>query len=85
MNWAITNDPDSIVGRQLVLDPAVSGLPDVTELPTDRPRPKAASYRGARVEFEIPAVIADGVSSLARARSSSFMVLHAALALLVAR
>ncbi|HQV21040.1 MAG TPA: condensation domain-containing protein, partial [Gordonia sp. (in: high G+C Gram-positive bacteria)] len=64
----------------------LAGLPDVLELPADRPRPQVASYRGADLEFAIPADIADGVSRVASSRDvTPFMVVHAAFAALLAR
>ncbi|MFD6158646.1 non-ribosomal peptide synthase/polyketide synthase [Nocardia sp. NPDC060256] len=61
---------------------ALAGAPEQLDLPTDRPRPPASSGRGAAFGFELPAGIAD----LARAHGvSPFMVVHAALAALLAR
>ncbi|MFT4087307.1 MAG: condensation domain-containing protein [Gordonia sp. (in: high G+C Gram-positive bacteria)] len=80
-------DPDSVVGGQLEYwRGALAGLPDLVELPTDRPRPAAASGRGDRVVFEIPSETAELVTRRAREFGvTPFMVVHAALAALVSR
>ncbi|MEU1547072.1 non-ribosomal peptide synthase/polyketide synthase [Nocardia sp. NPDC005745] len=80
------DDPDSVLAEQIRFwRGELAGLPDVSALPTDRPRPAAASGRGARHAFTIDAAtlrrlreIADG------ANASLFMVLHAAFATLLA-
>ncbi|MDB4948389.1 MAG: tycC3 [Gemmatimonadetes bacterium] len=65
---------------------ALAGAPGVLELPTDRPRPARQSHGGARVDFTVPADVADGVRSLARReRVTPFMVLLAGWNVLMAR
>ena len=62
------------------------GLPDVLDLPADRPRPTVASMRGARASFDVPATVAESVVELARASGvTPFMVVHGALSALLAR
>ncbi|MGW0456057.1 condensation domain-containing protein, partial [Gordonia sputi] len=80
-------DPESVVGRQLAHWVAeLAGLPDVIDLPTDRPRPRIATHRGARMQVAIPAEIADRIAATAAERGvTSFMVVHAALSVLLAR
>nr|WP_261978016.1 non-ribosomal peptide synthetase [Gordonia sp. NB41Y] len=82
-----TGDPDSVVGRQLrYWAERLDGLPDVLDLPADRPRPRVASQRGASVAFDLPADVATAVATIAReAGVTSYMVVHAALAVLLAR
>ncbi|WP_190854214.1 non-ribosomal peptide synthetase [Actinomadura sp. RB99] len=61
----------------------LSGLPQETVLPFDRPRPAEPSHRGGLVPFRLPAA---GARRLARATGTSvFMVLHAAVAALLQR
>ncbi|WP_156529367.1 non-ribosomal peptide synthetase, partial [Gordonia sp. 852002-10350_SCH5691597] len=81
------DDTDSIIGRQLgYWSRQLRGLPDVLDLPTDRPRPTVASMRGARASFDIPASVAESVAELARVSGvTPFMVVHAALSALLAR
>ncbi|MEV0249505.1 non-ribosomal peptide synthase/polyketide synthase [Nocardia sp. NPDC050712] len=64
----------------------LAGLPECLELPTDRPRPPVASHRGASVAARIDAQTHTRLLDAARASDVSvFMVLHAALAVLIAR
>ncbi|MFD7306500.1 condensation domain-containing protein, partial [Streptomyces pharetrae] len=81
------DDPGSEISRQLgYWTEALAGLPDQLELPYDRPRPTAASYRGDRIPFEIPAELYQRIVALARAsQASPFMVLQAGLAALLTK
>ena len=64
----------------------LAGVPEVLELPLDRPRPAVRSLRGGRVEFGVDAAVHRRVCGLARAhRASVFMMVHAVLAVLLAR
>ncbi|AZG48350.1 Tyrocidine synthase 3 [Gordonia insulae] len=80
-------DPDSVIGRQLGFwRDELAGLPDVLDLPADRPRPVVASHRGALSRFEIPTQVAHQVTEIAQAHSATpFMVVQSALAVLLAR
>ena len=65
---------------------ALRGLPEQLELPTDRPRPAVASYRGERVTFRLDAGLHRALVVLARESSASvFMVLQAGLVGLLTR
>ncbi|HMS75862.1 non-ribosomal peptide synthetase [Gordonia sp. (in: high G+C Gram-positive bacteria)] len=81
------DDDTSVLGRQLAYwREQLAGLPEVIELPTDRPRPQVASRRGDRLAFEIPAHVGQAVEQLARTSGATpFMVVHAALSVLLAR
>ncbi|MQY09520.1 non-ribosomal peptide synthetase [Actinomadura macrotermitis] len=81
------DDPASLAARQIAYwKKTLAGLPDQTPLPTDRPRPDRASYRGGQVSFELPAELHQGLAALARTHQVSlFMVLQAALAALLTR
>ncbi|MBE1160650.1 non-ribosomal peptide synthetase, partial [Dyella acidiphila] len=81
------NDPGSVLSQQLAYWRAqLDGLPDVIALPTDRPRPPVASYRGDQVLLQIPAELHAGLRELSRRHGASlFMVLQAALAVLLGR
>nr|WP_280295541.1 non-ribosomal peptide synthase/polyketide synthase [Nocardia abscessus] len=81
------DDPDSVLSGQIAYWRAeLAGLAPVLELPADRPRPPVASGRGATVEFAIHADLTAAIAGLARRHGvSTFMVLHAAYATLLAR
>ncbi|WP_425270387.1 amino acid adenylation domain-containing protein, partial [Gordonia alkanivorans] len=81
------DDPTSVVGQQLEYwARQLAGAPDVLELPADRPRPTVASHRGATVSVPLPAEVSARVDALARERGvTPFMVVHAALAVLLSR
>ncbi|NUS45898.1 MAG: amino acid adenylation domain-containing protein, partial [Mycobacteriaceae bacterium] len=81
------DDPESQYARQLQYwTAALHGVPEELALPTDRPRPPAASHRGAVAALELPAVLVDSLEALARTHGVTlFMVVHGALAALLAR
>jgi len=61
-------------------------IPEQINLPTDRPRPPVASYRGDAVHFRVDAEIHQGLLALARDHNATlFMVLHAAFAVLLSK
>ncbi|WP_425296301.1 condensation domain-containing protein, partial [Nocardia asiatica] len=80
-------DPQSLIAQQAEYwRGALAGLPDELPLPADRPRPAQASYRGASFAFDIDAELHAGLERLAQQHNSTlFMVVHAALAVLLAR
>ncbi|MER6098502.1 condensation domain-containing protein [Streptomyces sp. NPDC001728] len=75
-------DPDSLAREQLDhWAAALEGLPPVTPLPADRPRPTEPSHRGGTVTAEVGAEEHRGLLGLARETGASlFMVVRAALA-----
>ncbi|GMX67302.1 non-ribosomal peptide synthetase DhbF [Paenibacillus elgii] len=80
-------DSDSLIAQQLgYWARTLQGLPDELTLPTDRPRPAAASYRGGVVRFRIGSELNLRLAELAReSKASLFMVLQSALAALLTR
>jgi len=80
-------DEGSVAGRQLAYwREVLADAPEVLALPTDRPRPATASYRGEVVEFEVPEAVHAGLARVAREHGATvFMVLQAALAGLLCR
>ncbi|MYW09740.1 amino acid adenylation domain-containing protein, partial [Streptomyces sp. SID2563] len=80
-------DPDSLLGGQLAhWRERLAGLPDQIELPFDRPRPEAMSYRGAQLPVCVDAELHEGLRALARDGGASlFMVLQAGLAALLGK
>ncbi|MFI6870290.1 amino acid adenylation domain-containing protein [Nocardia sp. NPDC050406] len=81
------SDPESIAAQQIdYWREALADLPDLLELPTDRPRPPVASLAGARVDVAIDAATHAGLVRLAREHNATmFMVVHTAFAALLAR
>ncbi|ONI75169.1 hypothetical protein ALI144C_41225 [Actinosynnema sp. ALI-1.44] len=64
----------------------LAGLPEELGIPTDRPRPAKASYRGGFVERDIPAPLHAAVRGLAgRTGTTPFMVLRTAVAVLLSK
>ena len=80
-------DPDTLQAKQLdYWTSTLSGLPDVIDLPLDRPRPAERSMRGESVRFSVPADVHSELLELARNHNTTpFMVMHAVLAVLLAR
>ncbi len=81
------NDPESMAAREIdYWRTALAGLPDQLDLPADRQRPAEQSFSGSRVGFHIDAELHQQLTALARAQGVSlFMVMHAALAVLLSR
>ncbi|MBC3840369.1 hypothetical protein GXW82_09495 [Streptacidiphilus sp. 4-A2] len=64
----------------------LAGLPDVLELPTDRPRPAVAGRDGGSVAFTLDARLQQRLTALAQSTGSTlFMAVQAALAVLFTR
>ncbi|MEV0764442.1 amino acid adenylation domain-containing protein [Nocardia sp. NPDC050435] len=81
------DDPESLLATQLRhWETALAGLPVALDLPTDRPRPPVATNRGAAQDFQLDAELRRALEQFAQDRDATlFMVLHAALAVLLAR
>src|SRR5262249_16527406 len=81
------DDADSAIAAQFGFwEDALAGMPERLDLPTDRPYPTVADYRGARVAVEFPTDLHRLVRDAARAHSATgFMVVQAALSVLLAR
>ena len=80
-------DPDSPIAAQLGFwEQALAGMPERLQLPTDRPYPMVADYRGAHVVVDWPAGLQQRVARVAREHNAtSFMVIQAALAVLLSK
>nr|WP_147471515.1 non-ribosomal peptide synthetase [Nocardia stercoris] len=80
-------DPESLQAQQLRFwTGTLAGLPDLLELPGDRPRPAVASGRGAMCGFTVDGQVRAALERIGRAHGASlFMVVHAAFAVLLAR
>ncbi|WP_084528916.1 non-ribosomal peptide synthetase [Nocardia crassostreae] len=79
--------PDSVLSRQVAYWRAqLSDLPDVLELPSDRPRPAVASHHGATHRFTVDPSTVSALRDLAKARGVTvFMLFHACLAIVLSR
>ncbi|WP_431934537.1 non-ribosomal peptide synthetase, partial [Nonomuraea jabiensis] len=80
-------DPHSLFAQQLTYwREQLTGLHERLDLPTDRPRPPVASYRGGMVPVHLDAGLHRAVTDLAtRTGTTVFMVLQAAMAALFTR
>ncbi|MEE2032334.1 non-ribosomal peptide synthase/polyketide synthase [Rhodococcus chondri] len=81
------SDPDSLAAEQIAYwSDRLTGIPEQLDLPADRHRPAVQSFIGHRVGFDIDARTFRALSELAREHNVSlFMVMHSALAVLLAR
>ncbi|UFH51603.1 amino acid adenylation domain-containing protein [Pseudomonas sp. KNUC1026] len=81
--WMANGERD----RQLAYWTAqLGGEQPVLELPLDRPRPAAQSFRGASVDLQIPTALSEGIRALAKREGATpFMVLLAAYQTLLHR
>ncbi|CCQ18482.1 putative non-ribosomal peptide synthetase, partial [Rhodococcus sp. AW25M09] len=81
------DDPHSLLHDQLAYWlRALADMPAQLELPSDRPRPQVASGIGATVSFEVQAELHSRIKEFAHDHdATAFMVVHAALAVLLAR
>ncbi|MDP9616462.1 non-ribosomal peptide synthetase [Streptomyces demainii] len=81
------DDPASVAATQLAYwKKALEGLPQELTLPTDRPRPHVASYRGGTVSLDLPPELHARLQTVARENKATlFMVLQGALAALLTR
>ena len=81
------DDSHSPIAAQLEYwQDALAGMPERLQLPTDRPYPPVADQRGASVAVDWPAELQQRVREVAAEyNATSFMVVQAALAVLLSR
>nr|ALK27914.1 non-ribosomal peptide synthase [Streptomyces sp. DSM 11171] len=81
------DDPDSVISGQLEhWRQALAGAPQELALTTDRPRPAVPSFRGRTVPLRVDAGTHERLVDVARrGRATMFMVVHAAMSVLLAR
>ncbi|UED85076.1 non-ribosomal peptide synthase/polyketide synthase [Streptomyces profundus] len=82
-----TNDPNSLITNQLTYwQTTLNNTPTELPLPTDHPRPPAASYRGRHVDLNLDVATHRALNQLARETGTSlFMVLQAAVTATLSR
>ncbi|WCS20767.1 condensation domain-containing protein [Mycobacterium marinum] len=80
------HDPASLLATDLhYWRHTLAGLPEHLPLPTDRPYPPIADYRGASHQFSWPPELTTAIHTLAHTHHVSvFMVIHAALTVVLA-
>ncbi len=80
-------DPESLMSAQLrYWRTTLDGSPDLLDLPADRPRPTVATLAGGRIPLDIDPHLHARLTELARTHNTTlFMVIHAAVAVLLAR
>jgi amino acid adenylation domain-containing protein len=81
------DDSHSPIAAQLAYwQEVLAGMPERLQLPTDRPYPPVADYRGASVAVDWPTGLQQQVARVAREHNAtSFMVIQAALAVLLSK
>jgi amino acid adenylation domain-containing protein/non-ribosomal peptide synthase protein (TIGR01720 family) len=81
------DDPGSVVSAQVgYWRDALTGAPDVLGLPLSRPRPARLSAAGGQIPVRVSAGLHAGLAGVARRYGASlFMVMHAAVAVTLAR
>ncbi len=81
------HDQDSLASRQLdYWRRQLAGIAPELAIPTDRPRPAAASHQCGQLTFGVPAPVYARLTQLARdTQATMFMVIQAALAVLLTR
>ena len=81
------DDPESRIAAQLSYwEQALAGMPEQLQLPTDRPYPPVADYRGASVALEWSAGLQQQVARVAQEHNATtFMVVQAALSVMLSK
>ncbi|OBI47223.1 hypothetical protein A5707_20330 [Mycobacterium kyorinense] len=82
----LADSESRIAGQLAYWEQALAGLPERLQLPTDRPYPPVADYRGASVAVDWPAQLQQQIARVAgEHHATSFMVVQAALAVLLSK
>ncbi|WP_253866823.1 non-ribosomal peptide synthetase, partial [Mycobacterium asiaticum] len=82
----LTDQSSPLAAQVRYWETALAAMPQRVELPTDRPYPAVADHHGDQIVVEWPADVQRRIRDLGRAHNAtSFMVVQAALALLLSR
>ncbi|ORA09953.1 non-ribosomal peptide synthetase, partial [Mycobacterium asiaticum DSM 44297] len=82
----LTDQNSPLAAQVQYWETALAAMPQRVELPTDRPYPAVADHHGDQIVVEWPADLQRRIRDLGRAHNAtSFMVVQAALALLLSR
>ncbi|MDT5221927.1 MAG: hypothetical protein QOF15_4032, partial [Mycobacterium sp.] len=82
----LTDRASPLAAQVAFWEDALAGMPQRLELPTDRPYPLVAEHHGASVAVDWSPVVQQRIRDVAREHNAtSFMVVQAALALLLSR
>ena len=77
--WQQQRVADSAYGEDLVFWEAnLRGAPELLELPSDRPRPKMQTYRGARQRFRLNPTLTEAVRNCSRREKTTLFNVFAA-------
>ncbi|WP_264003620.1 non-ribosomal peptide synthetase, partial [Mycolicibacterium sphagni] len=80
----LADSESRITGELAYWEDALAGMPEHLQLPTDRPYPAVADYRGSRLDIDWPADLQEQITRIARENNAtSFMVVQTALAVLL--
>ncbi|WP_190127169.1 non-ribosomal peptide synthetase, partial [Streptomyces inusitatus] len=81
------DDPDSLISSQIShWRETLTGAPEELALPSDRPRPPVSTFQGGTVPLRVgPRTHAGLLEVAGRGRATMFMVMHAAVAVLLSR
>ncbi|MZF89912.1 condensation domain-containing protein, partial [Streptomyces sp. SID5643] len=81
------DNPQSVISRQVgYWRDALADAPEELELPFDHQRPAVPSHQGHSVPFAVPAAVHAQAARVARSEgATTFMVLQAALAMVLSR
>uniref|UniRef100_UPI001EF9FDE6 condensation domain-containing protein n=1 Tax=Nocardiopsis alkaliphila TaxID=225762 RepID=UPI001EF9FDE6 len=81
------DDPNGLLSQHFDFwERALDGVPEVLELPLDRPRPENPSHRGESIRFEVDADLHAGLARVAKEHGCTlFMVVQAALAIALSK
>jgi amino acid adenylation domain-containing protein len=74
--WQRTKFDDQVIGQQIPYwRTRLAGIPTALDLPTDRPRPRAQTFRGSRASVLLPKSLREALEKLSEQQGVSLFVL----------